>query len=216
MLDTIIKIHDQATQQAKEAMARSAKEHSRATGSAGYHLRLAVRTGMQREAPGGEAWPAGSPWLQFGSSLLGRARAAQRRQAKRKRAPKNPSPLYGTKNRTALKKLAGAVRYEKHVSGSPESGGTTLVRIGFLTFRVAELAAYHASGPHTIGVSPRMRRLIFAVGLGIRKSSITIPRRRHVEPVQEKNRSRITEFIRLRTLAALARENPDSVSPRFY
>jgi hypothetical protein len=94
-------------------------------------------------------------------------------------------------------------------------GDTTRVRVGFLTDKVARLAAYHAED-HTVPVTAKMRRLIFAVGLGIRKTSLFIPRRRHVEPVLEKNRALIPQFLRARVNAAAAGIDPRSVSARFF
>ena len=47
-----------------------------------------------------------------------------------------------------------------------------------------------------------MRRLIFAVGLGISKSTLTIPARPHVGPVYRKNQARLAGFVQQRINAA--------------
>jgi hypothetical protein len=165
---------------------------------------------MRQQAPGDVIWPAASPWVQFGASLAGRARTAQRRLERRKRGPKKPPPkIYATKGRTPLARLAAGVRYEKS-----QAGDTTTVRVGFLNAKLAQLAAYHAEA-HTVPVTAKMRRLIFAVGLGISKSSITIPARPHIGPVYRKNQARIAGFCQQRVNAAWAGQDPKSIQPPF-
>jgi hypothetical protein len=216
MFDMALRIQNWATKHVEERTRAASKAHSDALGSSGFRLRQLTQTGMRQQAPGDVAWPPASPWVQFGASLLGRARMTQRRAEKRKRGPKNPAPpLSGTKGRTPLKKLSGAVRYEKQVQAGP--GGSiaqTTVRMGFLNTKVATLAAYHAEA-HTVAVTPKMRRLLFAVGLGISKSTITIPARPHVGPVYRKNHARIAGFCQKRTNAAWAGQDPRSIAPPF-
>jgi len=117
--------------------------------------------------------------------------------------------LYGTKGRTPLKKLAAGARYEK-----TGSSAETRVRIGFLNPRLAQLAAYHAVA-HDVPVTPKMRRLIFAVGLGIAKRTIHIPARPHVDPVYRKNQAHIAGFCEKRVKAAWAGKDPKAIEPTF-
>jgi hypothetical protein len=206
MLSLLVKVHDQATKEAAAWVEAAGRAHGSALASAGYQLRQAITTGMKQQAPGGETWPEASPWVQYGPSLLRRARAAQRRTERRRRGPrKSKQPLYGTKGRTPLGRLAAGARYEK--SGSR---GDMLVRIGFINPKLARIAAYHAEA-HTVPVTAAMRRLIFAVGLGIRKSSITIPKREHVAAVHRSYQHRVLAFVGKRTQAALAGQDPKSI-----
>ncbi|OGP69685.1 MAG: hypothetical protein A2Y80_02155 [Deltaproteobacteria bacterium RBG_13_58_19] len=207
----LLKIIDQATELAKKRLEAANKAYAGGIVAAGYELRAAVKRGIQQQAPGGESWPEPSPWIQFGPSLLARARQQQHRLEKRKRATrKPPPPLFGSKGRTALKKLAGAVRLEK-------SGDIQEIRVktGFLNPRVAKLAAYHASGPHQLTVTEKMRRLIFGVGLGISKKTIIIPKREHVAPVYRRNEKIIAPFVRARVNAALAGKEPKAIRASF-
>jgi hypothetical protein len=216
MLDMGLRIKDWATKQVQDRTRLASKAHSDALAASGFRLRQLTQTGMRQQAPGDVSWPAPSPWVQYGSSLAGRARMARRRLARRKRAPKQPPPLlYGSKGRTPLKKLAGGVRYEKQTQPGP--GGSiakTTVRMGFLNAKLASLAAYHAED-HTVPVTPKMRRLLFAVGLGISKSTIHIPARPHVEPVYRKNHARIPGFVQQRINTAWAGGDPKGVTAPF-
>lgn len=201
-----LKIIDGATKFAKERLDAAARAHSSALGAAGFRLRNLIKEWMRQQAPGDVVWPEPSPWVQYGPSLLRRARAAQRRAARRRRgAGPPPAPLYGTAGRTPLAKLAAGARYVKETDG-PE----TRVRIGFLTPRLAQLAAYHAE-PHTVLVTEKMLRLIFAVGLGIRKATITIPRREHVAAVQRRFHGRVLDFAQRRIWAAVAGQDPKAI-----
>jgi len=216
MFDMALRIHNWATKHVEERTRLASKAHSDALASTGFRLRQLTQTGMRQQAPGDVSWPPASPWVQFGSSLLGRARQAQRRAERRKRGPRVPArPIYGAKGRTPLKKLAGAVRYTKEIQAGPSGSiAQTTVRMGFLNPTVARLAAYHADA-HTITVTPKMRRLIFAVGLGIGKSTITIPARPHVGPVYRRNHARIAGFVQQRINAAWAGGDPKGIQAPF-
>jgi hypothetical protein len=206
MLEVAVRVQNWATKYVEERTKAASRAHSSSLGAAGYALKSQITAGMRQQAPGGLPWPRASSWVQFGASLAGRARMSRRRLERRKRAPKTPPPaLYGTSGRTPLKKLASGARYIKSSSGEE-----TRVRIGFLTDRLAQLAAYHAVA-HTVPVTAKMRRLIFAVGLGIRKSSLTIPARPHVEPVYRKNEARLQGFVKQRVNLAWGGQDPKSV-----
>ncbi|MHB8071555.1 MAG: hypothetical protein ACYDHF_06350 [Candidatus Cryosericum sp.] len=206
MLDVALRVVDRATKWAEGQIKAAAQAHGNALGSAGFRLKQLTSEGMRQQAPGDVIWPQPSPWVQFGPSLAGRARTQQRRLSRRKRAPENPALLYGTAGRTPLRKLAAGARYQK--SGSD---GEVRVLIGFLNPRLAAIAAYHAEA-HTVPVTERMRRLIFAVGLGIGKKTITIPKREHVGAVYRRNQARVSGFCQQRINAALAGRNPKSIS----
>jgi hypothetical protein len=178
--------------------------------SAGFRLRELIKGGMRQQAPGDVFWPTPSSWIQYGTSLAARARLVQRRASRRKRGPRTPdNPLSSTKNRIPLSRLAAGARYQKS-----ETESETRVQIGFLNARLAQLAAYHSEA-HTVPVTARMRRLIFAVGLGISKSSLHIPARPAVGPVYRKNHARISGFCQQRSWAAFRGQDPKAIQPPF-
>lgn len=211
MADWELRIQDWATKHVKERARLASKAHSDALASSGFRLRQLTQAGMRRQAPGDVTWPAVHPWSQRGG--LGKAkRAYARRQVK--------SGAWGkmgriSVNKTPLSRLAGAVRYEKQVQSGPDGSVVkTTVRMGFLNPRLAARAAYHAE-THTIKVTPKMRRFLFAAGFGISKSTITIPARPHVEAVHRKNHARIAGFVQQRINTAWAGGDPRGTPPPF-
>jgi hypothetical protein len=190
MLDTTLKVWDTATKEVEAKVRQTSQAFAQATISAGYELRAAVKEGMRAEAPGGEAWPPAHPWTRAG--IIRRAKSRMTRAKKQGKGLRAPRRTTITGNKKALGKLAGAVRLDKTGGGE---GQETRVRVGFLTARVAELAAYAASGPHIVPVTPKMRRFLFAAGLVIFAKSLKIPRRPHVEVVFAKNSARVQTYI---------------------
>jgi hypothetical protein len=204
------RVHDWATDFAKKRTAAASRAHAGALASAGFRLRARLKTGMRQQAPGDIIWPRASPWIQYGSSLLARARQVQYRAERRKRGPKMPEQPLGTgRERIPLGRLAAGARYQKI-----QAGDTIRVLVGFLNARLAKLAAYHTEA-HAVPVTAKMRRLIFAVGLGIRKGTIQIPARPAVGPVYRQNQARIAGFCRQRTEAAWRGEDPQKIQPPF-
>jgi hypothetical protein len=188
---------------------RASKEQSRALASAGFMLQKAIKTGMKAQAPAGEVWPQAHPWTALGKL---RGRLVQRRakwgRTEMRWTERRRGGVRDLKTgKRPLAKLVGAVRYRKYVDQGMTGGwiSNTKVRVGFLTPRAGKLAEYHASGPHTQTVTNKMRRFLFAAGLGISKSQIKIPRRRHVEPVYERNRRMIENYISQRVGKVLTR-----------
>jgi hypothetical protein len=182
--------------------------------SAGFFLRGQIKEGILAEAPGGERWPPLHPWsrLKLQRWRWRRYKFGHTEIAERVRV-RGPGRKGG--KGTALRRLARAVRYRKFVDAGP--GGAvarTKVRVGFLSRSAARLAAYHAGGPHTVPVTPAMRRLFFAVGLGLKAGTkvLRIPRRAHVELVERKYAGRIKYFIGRRVASALAGGSPRGVS----
>lgn len=204
------RITNWATDFAKKRTKAASQAHAGALASAGFRLRTLIKGGMRQQAPGDVFWPRASSWLQYGASLLARARMVQRRAEKRKRGPKvSEQALSSIKNRIPLSKLAAGVRYQK-----TQAADETRVRIGFLNARLAKLAAYHSEA-HTVPVTAKMRRLIFAVGLGIGKSTIHIPARPAVGPVYRKNHARIAGFCQQRSWAAFRGQDPKGIATPF-
>lgn len=211
MFDMALRIQDWATKHVKDRTSLASKAHSDALAASGFRLRQLTQTGMRQQAPGDVTWPAVHPWGQR-HGLAKAKRAYARRQAK--------SGAWGKSgrisvNKTPLSRLVGAVRYEKQVQSGPDGSiAQTTVRMGFLNPAVARLAAYHADA-HTVTVTPKMRRLIFAAGFGISKSTITIPARPHVGPVYRRNQARIAGFVQQRINTAWAGGDPRDTPPPF-
>lgn len=206
---TTVKINYKDLKKVSQTSIKASREQSRAIASAGFMLQKAIKLGIKAQAPAGEAWPQAHPWTALGKL---RGRLVQRR------AKWGRTSMTWTERRRGgardlksgkkpLAKLAGAVRYRKYVDQGMTGGwiNNTKVRVGFLTPKAGKLAEYHASGPHTQTVTDKMRRLLFAAGLGISKSQIKIPRRRHVEPVYERNRRMIENYISQRVGKVLTR-----------
>jgi hypothetical protein len=209
MFDMAVRVQDWATKTIQDRTQAASKAHSDALASSGFRLRQLTQSGMRAQAPGDVKWPEVHPWGQ---------RIAT---AKRKRARKMvKSGMWGKAGRIAankkpLSRMVGAVKYEKHLkSGTGGSISQTNVRMGFLTERIARLAAYHAEA-HTVPVTPKMRRFLFAAGHGIRKTSITIPARPHVEAVYRQNHARIAGFAQARINAAWAGQDPRAIQAPF-
>jgi hypothetical protein len=211
MFNMALHIENWATKHVQDRTRQASKAHSDALVSSGFRLRQLTQVGMRQQAPGDVTWPAVHPWAQRGG-LAKAKRAFARRQVK--------SGAWGKSgrisvNKTPLSRLAGAVRYEKQVQSGPDGSiSKTTVRMGFLKSSVARLAAYHADA-HTVEVTPKMRRFIFAAGFGIRKSTIAIPARPHVGAVYRKNHSRISEFVQKRINVAWAGGDPKGTPPTF-
>ena len=171
---------------------------------------------MQKEAPGGERWPEAHPWTKY-KILTKSKRAYERGKQKgvRKRRPVKKVSI-GKQRTGALKKLAGAARYKSKLSRGPGGGvNRTNVKVGFVSRSAAKHALYHATGPHYVTVTEKMRRMVFASGGILGADRIVIPRRRHVEPVYTANRARIPVFIDRRVGAALEGKDPRTIKARF-
>jgi hypothetical protein len=204
MLEALVKGWDEASKNIEKKAKDASQELSRATIAAGYQLRQAIKTGMQQQAPGGEAWPQAHPWTIYGFIPMAK-RAFARRKSNRKRVIKKIS--ISKKGKIPLSRLAAAARYVTQTNGD-----TTAVRVGFITPSAQKIAAWHAEGPHTVPVTPKMRRFIFAMGLSLSAQSLQIPRRPHVESVYRRSEKVIPDFIDRRVKAALAGESPKNIN----
>ena len=216
MISGGIRVKENIRQDLKRESRQISKAQSDAIISAGYNLRQSIKRGMLKEAPGGEKWPPLHPWSRYRLIAKGKRTFSRRKQAGKRTTRKIRRINIGGKPQTALKRLAAAVRYRKFVDrGSEGNIENTRVKVGFLSRRAAELAEYHASGPHLVPVSPKMRRMMFAMGLVLTRSQISIPRRRHVEVVYERNKGKIADFIRRRVEARVGGMNPRGITPDF-
>ncbi len=206
-------------EQLQKDMLRESQQASRAQSSAltsaAYNLRQIIKQGMLAESPGGESWPPLHPWTKYSLITKG-SRSYRKRKEAGKKVNRIKKLAISGKAKTALRRLAGATRYKKQINRSASGGvDQTAVLVGFITPSAAKWGEYHASGPHTVPVTPKMRRMLFALGLVVAGPQIRIPRRRHVEPVYAKNERAVVEFIRSRVEAQVSGGNPRSIQPQF-
>lgn len=103
-----------------------------------------------------------------------------------------------------LSKLYGAVRYEY-------DDETQTMNIGFLqsagvSAGMLKLARMHAQGFET-PITPRMRKMLFALGFPIKKSTTTLktPARPVIDPVFQQEKNNITRNLELKFFKSLER-----------
>ena len=215
MIKTALKITNQASGYIERQNRRASRAHSRALVRTGFKLRTSVKEGMLKEAPAGEPWTPTHPWTKY--NLLGRARRSYRRSAQRGSRRRGIRSISITgKPTTALRRIAQATRYQKWItSGRKGTVAHTRVKVGFLNRSAARIAAYHATGPHFISATSKMRRFIYASGLILGANRIRVPRRPHVEKVLRRNRRIIPVFVNRQVDATMAGKDPRTVDMRF-
>jgi hypothetical protein len=103
-----------------------------------------------------------------------------------------------------LSKLAGAVRYEYDKDLEAVSIG--FIRDRGVSDRMLSLARLHAKGEKT-KITPRMRKMLFAMGVPIKKTTTTLetPARPVIEPVFRMEKDNIPKNIEKKFLAAIRR-----------
>jgi hypothetical protein len=213
MFDMALRIQNWATKYVDERTKAASKAHSDSLASAGFRLRQLTQQGMRAQAPGDVTWPAPHPWTQYG--LLRKSTRAFARAQARGKSRRAVTRVSLTGDKKPLSRLASAVRYQKKIAAGPDGTvSQTTVRVGFLTSAAAERAAYHAEA-HTVPVTLKMRRKIFAAGLVILAGTIKIPKREHVAAVYRKNHARIAGFCQQRINRAWAGQDPKGIAPPF-
>ena len=225
-----IKVFNEATQYLK----REGQHHERATRSAlastGHYMQQAVKDAVLFDAPY-LGWPDRNPntgILNRRKRLKGRVknyalkwrgpRGSKRRvrQYWGGRYAHDPSAGFapgkrGMYGRRAMGRLVGAVRYRKSTDGMR-------VRVGFLrsiNARATQLARQQAQG-FTTRVTPRMRRMAFAMGFPLRKgtSVLRTPPRPWIGPVFRHERRALPRRFEQRYEKALARYRGDTSGMR--
>lgn len=214
-MQSLLKVTNHASKYLEAKAVAASKENSRSMISVGFYLRKAIKEGMLKEAPGGVRWPEASSWTKY--KILSKSyKSYTRAKEKGKKRRRVKKISIGKTTTPALKKLAGAARYKKTVKRS--NGGAvarTEVKVGFVSRSAAKWALYHATGPHTISVTEKMRRMVYAAGGILGADRITIPRRRHVEDVYRVNQHRIPGFVDERVGAVISGKDPKTVKARF-
>lgn len=201
-----IRVDKRGLKTAEAVVKRGGDAFAKATRAAGFELRGKMKEGIQAQAPGGEAWPPPHPWTKYGSlrNVFAWRRSGGKRTWSATRYIRQRRRMSITGDKKPLARLAGAVRVRQDASGGLGSqGGQVKVRIGFLGRRGGYLAGYHAEA-HRQPVTARMRRFLFAAGLGVRAMPLQIPARPIVPPVHRRYGPLVPGFIRSRVAAAIA------------
>ena len=221
-LKTMFKITGNAMQYIEQQGRKVSKEHSTALAAVGYRLKETIKKGMRAEAPGGEKWPPLHPWTRYGIIRLGwqrykRGMTAKKESTRKKYRDVRVVRMAGQQT-TALRRLSQAVRYQRWKNQNPDgSVRSTKVRIGFISpgSPAEKIMSWHAAGKHTLEVTPRKRRMLFAMGIGTKIKAMTTPRRSAVEPVFRKNEHKIYSFIDQRIHTVLIGGDPKSLPNPF-
>jgi hypothetical protein len=221
MIAPKLNIINTATKWMKMKSKVASQTTSKALIASGFELMGAMKKGMKKEAPGGIKWPTTSPWVKYNLIGKGKRRQARRTQkvlaGKKVRSSKIKKINLG-KPKTALAKLIPANRVKKWVNLHPQGQGirSTKVHAGFISSSSAYWANYHATGPHTVPVTKKMRRMFYAIGLILTASRIKIPKRQIVQPTLKRNAKTIPVFINRRVERALQGKDPKQVKMTWH
>lgn len=166
------------------------KEAERAKVSAlkseGWRLRELVKAAIRAGGPNGDKWEKLNPH----TGVLSRAKKGSVKNYKmvwkgqkgsKKRVRQYKGFMLSTRS-APLSKLSGAVRYQY-------DDDLDMVSIGFIrnagvSDGMLKLAGMHAKG-FTTKITPKMRKMLFALGFPVKKSTTTLesPARPVIEPV---------------------------------
>lgn len=159
--------------------------------SEGFRLREIIKRSVEQGGHESEKWKALNPH----TPIFNKARKAAR---KGKRTRLGKAKITTTRMRLTqelsgakpLKKLASGARYQY-------STGSQTVTIGFISARVMFLMKKAAEG-FTTTITPRMRRMAFAIGFPLRKglAAFTAPPRSVVPQVFRAERTRMVGNVR--------------------
>jgi hypothetical protein len=179
--------------------------------SEGNRMRAIIKLAIQRGGPNGE-WEKLNPHTPFMRKMHGQrwgnqwvknwrsVWAGEKGHKKRVRQYRLVSAM-GVPSFRALQKMAGAVRYKYDPSDM-------LMSIGFLNDnrKMQEWAKHHAGGAR-IAITPRMRRLAFAMGMPLAKdtSEIKVPARPLVNPIFKKEEKNIRQNLQNKIYANVRR-----------
>jgi hypothetical protein len=167
-----VNIKDEATPFIKRVAKETPKYIDRVIQSTGKMMKKEIQAGIESGAPGGQSYQEFS-----GLPKLTRQRKGGFVRVRR-RANKKP-----------LGRLKQAVRYKMYKDSHR-------VIIGWISKSAEELGTIHETGK-MVAITPKMRRLFFAAGIGLSngKSQIAIPRRPTIGPEYEENAPKIPGYI---------------------
>ena len=184
----------------------------RATASAlkseGFRLRNLIKIAIKSGGPEGHKWEELNPH----TGVLSRAKKGTIKNWKMgwagekgsKRRVRQYKDVMLSTRAAPLSRLAGAVRYEY-------DDDLQMVSIGFLQSAgvsegMLKLAGMHAKGFKT-QITPKMRRMLFALGFPVKKSTTTLesPARPVIEPIFRQEEGDIMRNIEIKFFANMDR-----------
>lgn len=182
-----VKINDEATPFLKRVANQLPNEFDRALKSTGWWLRGEIREGIAQGAPGGQ------PYKPFSGlpTKLARETSHYRRAVKAGRDTSRIRRFQKIKrgDRRPLGRLGPAVRYRYYQD-------SRRVVIGWISPSAEKLGTLHEKGGQ-VAITPKMRRMFFAAGIGLSagKTHIYIPRRPTIGPEYIENAPKIPGYI---------------------
>lgn len=173
---------DGATPWLEWAIAHKAEWTRKATKSTLWHGQQEIKKGIRSEAPGGSQYSA-------------RMDAGKRRDIEDVRKGGPDKRRAGT-----LGNLLNAVGYQYKPEGSP---------LGWLSRSGVRIGSWHEKSVQEY-ITPKMRRLFFAAGVRLKKSTIMIklPRRQTYDPMYAVLDSKLPEYFKQKFLGYLASGGP--------
>lgn len=171
MANKFVSIKDTATPFIKRVGRETPRYIDRAIQSTGRMMKQEIQAGIESGAPGGQPYQAFS----------GLPKLTRQRKGKFVRVRRS--------SRKPLGRLKQAVRYKMYKDSHR-------VIIGWISKSAEELGTIHETGK-TVAITPKMRRLFFAAGIGLSKgkNTISIPRRPTIEPEYQENAPKIPGYI---------------------
>lgn len=181
-------------EQYRQLLASAPNQVNKATSSAlkseGWRIREVIRESVEAGGHPSQKWPQLSPH----TAAFNRVR----KQARKGRRAKN-KPVITTTSMRLTRELSGARPLQRLASGAryTHHTGAQTVTVGFITARVMYLMKKAAAGFKT-AVTPKMRRMAFAIGFPLRKETtmLVTPPRSVVPQVFRAERPRIISNIR--------------------
>jgi hypothetical protein len=181
--------------------------------SEGFRLKNLISNAIRSGGPANAKWEKLNPHTGVLSRMTGRNQRLQtvknyrmvwKGQKGSKVRVRQYKDVMLSARKEPLARLAGAVRYEYDKD-------LELVSIGFIrsagvSDRMLSLARLHAKG-ETTRITPRMRRMLFALGFPVKKSTTQLetPARPVIEPVFRAEKDTIIKNLERKFLAATLR-----------
>lgn len=176
--------------------------------SEGYRLRNLVKAAIRAGGTDGSKWEKLNPH----TGILARAKKGtvknyrtvwKGQKGSKKRVRQYKDVMLSTKS-APLSKLAGAVRYDYDPNDQMMSIG--FIQSGGVSPAMIKLAGMHAKGFKT-KITPRSRRMMFALGFPVKKSTTTLetPARPVIEPIFRQEEGDIMSNIEDKFMASILR-----------
>jgi hypothetical protein len=190
-------------EQYSRILASAPEKVDKATASAlkseGWRIREVIKQSVEAGGHAGDKWEALNPH----TAIFNKARKAARKgkRIRRKKARVTTTSMRLTQELSgggkALQRLASGATYQYHA-------GAQTVTVGFISAKVMSLMKKAAAGFKTV-VTPRMRRMAFAIGFPLRKGTTTLvtPPRSVVPQVFKAERPKMVSNVRDKVAAKI-------------